>query len=493
MSATVGQGGCLPSPRFECTASDQCRLSGERDGACHEGYCTYADAGCDSGRRYHEHAPAELAGACVPEPSGTSTTAVGSSGVAGETSGGGDASSDATGETGNAAVCGNGEVEAGEVCDDGDTVDDGACNRRCQLAGEVLWQDTSSRAGRDLALGVAVLGDGTVVVAGELDGPADVDLSLRFFTADGVPGDEVVHDGPEAGDDSVGDLVTDPERLVVVGSNADRATLFVFDHAGAPLGNVREPSGLSSHWDAALFDDDGALYTTGHLATVDGDPDVWTRCHGPGLDEACGEAVFTGPAAGGAEGGEGLAWIGDTLLVVGQVNPGPGARADVFAQRLSATLRVLDTSVTERSALAGWTDAAASPTGRVFVSGFLDLGSGLRQIRAAAFGDRGPATTNFVVPREVEGTDFGRAVAVDSLGHVIVVGEIDLSADPDVRDYRGFVGKYDADFAEIWVRTVDIDASKVRAVAIDANDDIIVAGELEVEGEVDAFTVAFGA
>ncbi|MCA9711164.1 MAG: hypothetical protein KDK70_35320 [Myxococcales bacterium] len=54
---------------YPCESAAQCVLDGQT-GTCEpEGYCSLPDADCPSGRRYSEHAPAELSRACVGEAS----------------------------------------------------------------------------------------------------------------------------------------------------------------------------------------------------------------------------------------------------------------------------------------------------------------------------------------------------------------------------------------------------------------------------------------
>ncbi|MCA9707361.1 MAG: hypothetical protein KDK70_16020 [Myxococcales bacterium] len=67
---------CSGSELFACAQSDQCVLDGQL-GTCEpDGYCSFPDEACDSGRRYGDLAPAGLASTCVPvDPGSTSTTA----------------------------------------------------------------------------------------------------------------------------------------------------------------------------------------------------------------------------------------------------------------------------------------------------------------------------------------------------------------------------------------------------------------------------------
>jgi hypothetical protein len=53
---------------YRCTQDSQCVLSGDAGRCESSGYCAFADASCQSGRRYGRWAPSPLAASCVPEP-----------------------------------------------------------------------------------------------------------------------------------------------------------------------------------------------------------------------------------------------------------------------------------------------------------------------------------------------------------------------------------------------------------------------------------------
>ncbi len=66
-------GGCTGASAFACHDASDC-TSAATDGTCElTGYCSFPADDCDSGRRYGEHAPADLAGACVPTDDDTGT------------------------------------------------------------------------------------------------------------------------------------------------------------------------------------------------------------------------------------------------------------------------------------------------------------------------------------------------------------------------------------------------------------------------------------
>lgn len=71
---------------FRCESDDACVVEGVAGSCESNGVCAFPDEDCASGRRYGQQAPAELAGVCVDDPGG-STSSSGSG--SGESSGGG--------------------------------------------------------------------------------------------------------------------------------------------------------------------------------------------------------------------------------------------------------------------------------------------------------------------------------------------------------------------------------------------------------------------
>ncbi len=62
----LGLLGCSGGSVFQCEEAGQCQRDGA-SGTCEaDGYCSFPDEICDSGRRYGDLAPAGLAGTCVP-------------------------------------------------------------------------------------------------------------------------------------------------------------------------------------------------------------------------------------------------------------------------------------------------------------------------------------------------------------------------------------------------------------------------------------------
>lgn len=62
------------SASFACESPDDC-LDGAIEGVCEaDGYCSFVDEDCGSGRRYGAHSPAGIANDCTPGEAGSSST-----------------------------------------------------------------------------------------------------------------------------------------------------------------------------------------------------------------------------------------------------------------------------------------------------------------------------------------------------------------------------------------------------------------------------------
>lgn len=166
-------GACTSSDSlFECQDDDGCVVSGVA-GLCEtNGYCSFPDEDCASGRRFGNKAPEELASVCVPPTADTdapgsstsgamessssssgTTTGAGDTEVA-DTTGGADSSSTSTGSMpvleGNYVFVSSQTLEVTEsVVEEGDLL----CNELAQAAGLpgtfVAWLSSESTDARD--------------------------------------------------------------------------------------------------------------------------------------------------------------------------------------------------------------------------------------------------------------------------------------------------------------------------------------------------------
>ncbi|HWB76053.1 MAG TPA: DUF2341 domain-containing protein [Nannocystaceae bacterium] len=100
---------CSAKATFACMGDGECRDGGV-DGTCEaDGWCSFPDASCPSGRRYGGHAPSELANTCVVDDvAGTSGSTTTASSTGGETS------------STNASSTGSNDVSSSEVSSSSD-------------------------------------------------------------------------------------------------------------------------------------------------------------------------------------------------------------------------------------------------------------------------------------------------------------------------------------------------------------------------------------
>ncbi|MBK8265740.1 MAG: hypothetical protein IPK80_30985 [Nannocystis sp.] len=131
-------GACAPTRAFPCSADEQC-VDGAARGLCEaEGYCSFPDDTCPSGRRFGAFANEGLASACVDGDSITTTTTA--------TSATTDATTDAT--TGGACVdqgglCGDSSECCGScVACEGGTCQPAAAGAPCVVdCATLVWGD----------------------------------------------------------------------------------------------------------------------------------------------------------------------------------------------------------------------------------------------------------------------------------------------------------------------------------------------------------------
>lgn len=63
--AVASAAACANRSPYQCTATDQCVLGGQQGFCEAEGFCSFSDPGCDSGRRFEPNAGGGLGGSCT--------------------------------------------------------------------------------------------------------------------------------------------------------------------------------------------------------------------------------------------------------------------------------------------------------------------------------------------------------------------------------------------------------------------------------------------
>ena len=164
-----------------------------------DGYCSFEDGDCPSGRRYGELAPADVAGTCVDPaattgPStgieaGTAQPVTSLDGGLEDTSAGstsddptatGVDTNDSEGSDVPPSDCGNGSIDPGETCDDSNTINDDGCNDDCRVPGTEYFLEFWNAGDNDRCYDMDGEHDGTFAVAG-FTGDALPSASMRVY------------------------------------------------------------------------------------------------------------------------------------------------------------------------------------------------------------------------------------------------------------------------------------------------------------------------
>lgn len=194
--------GCAAPPAFACTDDAECGTEGRCENT---GYCSFPDASCELGRRYGEHAPPSLSGACVApgEIAGTDTT-IGDDPTRAPTSGG-DGSSPTSAEstggepttapsTGDGSI-GDASTDPGESSGGGDSsgggtkVTIGPLSIADDLDDGAIWPTLGNDAGAWLPSGETIPGYGFL---GEYPNGHAYYGYFRFRLPTAIPADATV-------------------------------------------------------------------------------------------------------------------------------------------------------------------------------------------------------------------------------------------------------------------------------------------------------------
>lgn len=469
------------------------------------------------------------AGACAPdpgfeEPAGTAsttddgagestsepTTGAGSSSTTGAGSTGGDLTGSSTGAPGTSGagstssttgggdpVCGDGNIDPSEECDDGNAnANDGACLPDCTAAtcGDALVHqgreacDDGNTDNNDACTELCAppeCGDGFAqTVNGELCDDGDE-----------VQGDECNDDCSGSGlwtdtfngvadsNDEVRGVAFDGTGNVVsVGSvfdvqDNDDVWVRKYDPAGNELW-TRTHHGLTSDlgYGVAVADDDD-IVVVGSVFTQSQGRDIWLRRYTSG-----GGTVFTESVDGpGSDADEGLAVALDpsgNVVVAGYVTSNATGR-DIWVGKYTAAGSQI---WTRNHSSNGDNDdegrgVATDAQGNVIVAGSVATGGGGRDVWVRKYDSDGATSWTRTHDGPASGIDESNAVATDSSGDIVVVGQEDTAN----QGLDVWIRKLDADGNELWTQTYNApqdDDDVGRAAAIDSQDNVLVAGSI---------------
>jgi uncharacterized delta-60 repeat protein len=435
-------------------------------------------------------------------PTGAPTDA-GTDNDSGDTGGDGGGSGD-DGSTEPGPECGNGVIEGIEECDDGNQIDGDGCNADCTLSEDtMLWEHTHGGDANiaESGQGVAVDSAGNVLVAGyvinELENP---DIFVRKYDPDGTELWTQIVDGDAAGDDRAYGIAADADDNVwVVGDNfvADNDLdmwIAKFDGAGTALWSFLVP-GPVGETDTALdvtVDEGGNAAVVGFSRAATNDYDIWVGRYDPDGTELWTDLV---PGAGVDDRGVGVTVDADgNIVAIGYVSAQDG-RTDVWLRKYDPDGGEVWTQLWE--SLGGGNDrghdVAASVDGFLVVTGYTPGGGANLDVWIARLTGEGEVVwfQNYGSPNLLD--DHGNGIALDSEGNIVVAGF--KSVTDKNRDI--WMRKQNAETTQVvWTQVVigdGGDRDQALDVAIDADDNVLVTGEIrEAESNGDIWVAKFG-
>ena len=337
-------------------------------------------------------------------PAGDTDTDTDASSSSSSSTSTGDAESSSTGPV---ELCGNGEMEGDEECDDGNTVNGDDCTADCMNGQQLAWVDTHDQGnGTDCAEGIAVDGEGNVIVAGfVLTGNQGENIWVRKYS----PGGEVLWtetvDGPGGGDDRARGVAANAAGEIVV--------------TGFVSGNGMQGRNL------------------------------WVRGY-----DAGGGAMWTDPVdgpMGGDDQGYGVAATDDGWVVSGEIFVGVND-TDMWLRRYDAAGAEVWTQMHagQAEALDSGRDVDVGPSGEIVVTGWETDKADGRTAWTRKYDATGAAQWTARYNGGSPNGNQGNGVAVGADGSVTVAGTSRVGSDPTLYWNQG----YDADGNEVWTKFV---------------------------------------
>ncbi len=402
-------------------------------------------------------------------------------------------------------VCGNGILESIEECDDGNRVDGDGCDGDCMSNLDTnIWQTTHGGDAMvaEAGQGIAVDSVGNIVVGGyEVDAVGNPNMWLAKYDPDGAQIWEMSLDPSGGMDDRIYGVAIGPADAIVAVGDVDVAPtssdvwVAMFDPNGAPLWNtsIDGPTGADDGGRGVATDTDGNVVVTGYLRTGANDNDIFVSKF-----SAAGAPMWSDTVAGPSgldDRGQGVGTDTDgNVVVAGFVGDEPFDR-DVWLRKYDPDGGELWTTTWDSPN--GLDDAgfglAVAADGSLAVTGMTPVVADNQDVWLGRFDPDGELTWLSQFGGQSFINDQGLAVAADSVGSLIVAGFRGVSAtDSDI-----WMRKYDMDGNVLWSQFVagdGADRDQARAVATDANDDIVVTGEIRnvMSNDGDVWIAKFG-
>lgn len=433
-----------------------------------------------------------------------------------------ESSGDVTGDTDSGPVCGNGVVEGSEVCDDGvndgnyggcfgdcsqlgahcgdeivqrdEVCDDGngangdGCNIDCIESGSVIWTRTF---GTSTAYGVAVAADDGVAVI-------NFDAEFQRYDVAGNPGWNASYDVPSSNttfgqgvayQEDVGWLFVGQASTASQGYNVWWRVVGD-DAAPGETGTYDGASHTNDFIGGVAFDTDGGFAIS--WESLDADYDHYVRRF-----NAAGDPLWTQSFDNGGDDRAAAVAIdsGGNVIV--------GGSSEVNNQATNGWLRKYDPqgatlwtrTFTGDDPSSDWIDdIAIGPSGEIAVVGNLRA-----DIFTRLYDNDGAEQWTAIHDGPVDGPlddvcqvclsfDAGGAVAIDSVGAVVVAGSQIVGAEDG--DSETWVRKYDEDGDELWTWSggpAQVTSQAAGDIAVDGTDHVIVVGNWAGQAWVQKF------
>jgi len=359
--------------------------------------------------------------------------------------GDGDADADTDGDTdadGDAdeATCGDGVPDDGEDCDDGNAIDTDAC----------------------IACVNASCGDGFLHEGVESCDDGVNDGSYGSCNSDCIEGPRCGDgsvDGPEACDDG-NDVEGD-------GCNED---------CGTALWTTTRAVGTRDEGLGVDIDPAGDVLVVAGVGNGGGTLELWIAKLGPSGDELWSH-VFD-PVEGFVDDWPGHADIasdqdGNVVVIASVFVEG---RFHVWLRKYDPDGEELWTQTWSADDWALGTAVAVDDNGNIFAAGYASLAGNGSDVWIGAYDADG--NERWTLTWDGDGADdFGRGIAVDRAGNVVVTGGANSEGG---ENGEFWVGKFDAMGAELWAQSLR--EGYGHAVTVDVDDAIYVAGAVSIDG-----------
>lgn len=387
-------------------------------------------------------------------------------------------------------VCGNGILESIEECDDGNEVDGDGCDADCTLNLDTsIWEDTHAGDAmvRESGQGVAIDSLGNIVVGGyDVDAVGDANMWIAKYDPDGNQQWELVLDPSMGIEDRIYGVAIDPlDNILLVGDSdiapsdadiwvgkldPDGNELWTNRFAGPDLGNDGG-RGVAS-------DPDGNVVFTGFFRVANNDNDIVVSKLDPDGGLLWSETI-PGPEALDDR-GQGVVSDPEGNLFVAGFTSQSGFDRNVWLRRLDPDGAELWTEIWDSTTNAN--DAgfgiALAPDGSVAVAGNTPVVANNQDVWLGRWdGESGDLLWWKQFGGQAFIDDQGLAVAADAESNFVVVGYRGM----EVTDSDIWMRKYDVGGNVVWSQVVagrGGDRDQATAVAIDANLDIVVTGEI---------------